>query len=78
MHRMLDPSLHVGDDPAGVALVPSPVQRLGGDAELDDEIVGQILRLGLAALFLPQADQRRLVRAYYDPGVRATEEIAAV
>jgi hypothetical protein len=75
---MLNPALDVGDDAPGVALVPSTVERLGGDAELDDEIVAQILRLGLAALFLPQADQRRLVPAHDDPGVRAADKVAAV
>ena len=38
-HRMLDPALDVGDGAPGVALVPGSVERLGGDAELDDEIV---------------------------------------
>ena len=38
----------------------------------------QILRLGLAALFLPEPDQRRLVRAHDDPGVRPADEVAAV
>ena len=76
--RVLNPALDVGDDPPRVALVPGPVERLGGDAELDDEIVAQILRLGLAALFLPQPDQRRLVRAHDDPGVGAADEAAAV
>ena len=62
MHRVLDPALDVGDDATGIALVPGPVQRLGGDAELDDQIVAEVLRLGLAPLFLPQADQRGLIR----------------
>ena len=75
---MLNPALDVGDDASGIALVPGSVERLGGDAELDDEIVAQILRLGLAALFLPQPDQRRLVSAHDDPGVRAADEVAAV
>ena len=61
---------------SGIALVPAPVERLGGDAELDDEVVAEILRLGLAALFLPQPDQRRFVRAHDDPRVRAADESA--
>ena len=61
MDRMLNPALDVGDDPSGIALIPAPVERLGGDAELDDEIVAEVLRLGLAALFLPQPDQRGFV-----------------
>ena len=35
-------------------LIPTPVQRLGDDAELNDEVFAQIkstMRLGLAALF---------------------------
>ena len=38
----------------------------------------QILRLGLAALFLPEPDQRRLVGAHDDPGVRSADELTAV
>ena len=66
------------DRASGVALVPGPVERLGGDAELDDEIVRQVFGFDLAALFLPQPDQRRLVWAHDDPGVRAADEVAAV
>jgi hypothetical protein len=55
---VLNPALDVGNDAPGIALVPGPVERLSGDAELDDEIVAQILWLGLAALLLPQADER--------------------
>ena len=39
MDRVLNPALDVGDGAPGVALVPGPVERLGGDAELDDEVV---------------------------------------
>ena len=55
-----------------------PVERLGGDAELGDKIVAEVLRLGLAALFLPQPDQRGFVRAHVDLRVRAAEEVAAI
>jgi hypothetical protein len=75
---MLDPALHVRDHAAGVALVPGPVERLGGDAELDHEIVRQVFGFDLAALFLPQTDQRRLVGAHDGPGVRAADEHPAV
>ena len=70
MDRMLNPALDVADDPSGIALVPGPVERLGGDAELDDQIVAEVRRLGLAALFLPQPDQRRFVSAH---DIRASE-----
>src|SRR5208337_4042201 len=61
-----------------VAFVPTPVERFGCDAKLDDEIVGEVLRLGLAALFLPQPDEGRLVGAHYDPRVRTADELATV
>jgi hypothetical protein len=78
VHRMLNPALNVGDDAPRVALIPSPVDRFGGDAELDDKIVAEIVRLDFAALFLPQPDQGRLVWAHNHPSVRAADEPAAV
>ena len=69
MHRVLNPALDVSDHAPSAPLVPGSVERLCGDAELDDEIVAQILWFGLAALFLPEPDQRRLVRAHNDPRV---------
>jgi hypothetical protein len=75
---MMNPALDVADDPSGIALIPSSVKRLGGDAELDDEFVAAVLGLSLAALFFPQPDERRFVRAHDDPGVRSADELAAV
>jgi hypothetical protein len=34
-------------------LIPAPVQVLGRKTELDDEVARKVLRLDLAALFLP-------------------------
>ena len=39
MDRMPDPALDVGNGAPRVALVPSPVEGLGSDAELDDQVV---------------------------------------
>jgi hypothetical protein len=78
MDWMLNPALDVGYGTLRVPFVPVPVQRFSGDAELDDEIIAEILWLALAALFPPEADQRRLVRAHDDPSVRAADEQAAV
>ena len=50
---MTPPLLDIGDDPPGIGLVPAPVELLGGEAELHDEIAGQVLRLDFAALFPP-------------------------
>ena len=55
-------------------LVPAPVEVLGDDAELDDEVAGQVLRLDLAALFPPEPEQGGLVVAHDDPGVGAADE----
>jgi hypothetical protein len=53
---MKDLALHIGDDLAGVLLVPVPVQALGHSPELDQEVTRQILGLQLAPLFLPEAE----------------------
>ena len=56
----------------------SPIEGLGHDAELDDEVAGKVLRLDLAALFPPEAEQGGLVVAHDDAGVGAADEVAAV
>ena len=60
-----------------IALVPGAIEVLGGGPELDDEVAGQVLRLGLAAFLAPEADQGGLIVAHDDPGVRAANEGAA-
>ena len=50
---MEDPLLDVGDDLPGIGLVPAPIEVLGGQAQLDDEVAREVLRLDLAALFPP-------------------------
>jgi len=49
------PALLVLQHLAGVRLEPASIEVLGRDAELDDEVLGQVHRLGLAALLLPKA-----------------------
>src|SRR5215472_5324760 len=71
---MPDLPLYVRKDLASIGLIPAPVQVFGRQSQLDKEIAGQVLRFGLAALFAPKADQRRLVIAHDDPGVRAADE----
>jgi hypothetical protein len=46
-----NPLLDVGDGLSGAALVTSPIKSLGGDAELDDQILRKISWGDLAALF---------------------------
>src|SRR3984885_16116874 len=78
MDRVPSPALNVRYGPPSIALVPRPVQRLGGDAQLDDKVVAQILWLGPPRLFLPEPDQPRLVGAHDDSRLRAAEELPAV
>ena len=78
LDRMKDLPLHVGDDLAGIALVPVPVEVLGHGAELDDQVGGQVLGLDFAAFFPPEPEQGGLVIAHDDPGVRAADEGAAI
>ena len=75
---MLDPSLHVLDDVPGVAFKPAPIEVLCNRTKLDDQIIGKILRLDLAALLPPQTDQHRLIAAHDHPGVGATDERTAL
>ena len=51
---MPDLPLDVRDDLTGIGLVPAPVQLLGGEAELDDEVAGEVFRLDFAAFLPPQ------------------------
>ena len=62
-------ALDIGQDLPGIGLVPAPIEVLGDDPELDDEIAGEVLRRDLASLFAPQPQQSRLVIAHDDPGV---------
>ena len=50
------------------------IEGLGHDAELDDEVAGEVLGLDLAALFPPQANQGGFVIAHDDAGVRAADK----
>src|SRR2546430_2483231 len=74
---MLDPALDVGNAPAGVALVPGAIEFFGGGPELHDQVAGQVLRRGLAAFLLPEANQGSFIAPHNDPSVRAADEGAA-
>ena len=74
---MADLPLDVRNYLARIGLVPVPIKLLGHHPELDDEIVGQVLWFGLAALLTPQARQRNFIVAHDDPGVRTANEGAA-
>jgi hypothetical protein len=52
-HRMPQPMLDAFDCLPGIALIPMSVERFGRQAELDDEVAGQVLRFGLTAFLAP-------------------------
>jgi hypothetical protein len=66
---VLNPALDVLDDLAGVALEPLPIEGLGYDPKLHDEVGGEVLGLDLASLFLPEPKQGCFIIAHNDPGI---------
>jgi hypothetical protein len=48
--EIADPALDVLDGMPGRALVPAPIEGLGGYPELDDEVIRVVWRLRLTAL----------------------------
>ena len=77
-HRMPQPMLDAFDCLPGIAFVPMAVEGLGHKAELDDEVAGQVLRLGLAPFLAPEADQGGFVAAHDDLGIRAADKRPAL
>ena len=75
---MHEPVLNAFDGLPGVALEPMPVEGFRHYAELDDEVAGEVLRLGFAPFFAPEADQGSFIAAHNDPGVRAADETSAI
>src|SRR5262249_20806789 len=72
--RVLDEALHVADVPARVALVPDSIELFGCRPELDNQVPGQALWVGLTAFLAPETDERRLIVANDDAGIRTTDE----
>ena len=52
--RMAHLLLDIRDDIACVDLVPTSIELLSRQAELDDEVAGKVLRFAFAPLFTPQ------------------------
>jgi hypothetical protein len=63
------PSLYIFKPMAGAFLVPMPVEELGHDPELDDEIAREVLLVDLAALLPPESEQGIFVIAHDDAGI---------
>src|SRR5262249_39711106 len=74
---MPNPALDVFDDLPSRALVPAPIEGFSCEPKLNDEIVGIIGRLRLAALLPPQPDESLFIIAHDNAGIRATEKSSA-
>ena len=61
--RMTDLALNIRKNLTGVSLIPAPVQVLGREAQLDDEVARQVLGLDLASFLLPKTEECRFVAA---------------
>ena len=59
---------------AGVGLIPMPIEGLGHDPELDNEVPRQVLRLGLAPFLPPEPEEGGFVALHNDPGIRAADK----
>jgi hypothetical protein len=67
-----NPVLDALNGVARVAREPGPIEVFRGQAELYNQIAGQIFRLDLTALLTPEAKQRFFIGPHDDPGVRAS------
>lgn len=76
--RMSDRPLDTLDGVATLALVQPSIEVLGDAAELDDQIVAEVQRKSLSALFAPEPDQLVPIFPHDDPGVGSAYEAAAI
>ena len=77
-HRVTEPMLNAFNDLPSLALIAVPVEGFGREAELDDEVAGKVLRLGLAALLAPKLEEGGLVVPHDEAGTRAADETPAL
>ena len=75
---MLDLALHVDNNLIGIALEPAPIKLFGYGAELNDEIVREVLGFDLAALLAPQTKEGSFILPHNNPRVRSADETAPV
>jgi hypothetical protein len=64
-----DVALDICEDLLGVGLIPAPVQVLGRNTKLNNEIAGQVLGFDFAPLLSPEPKKGNLVLAHNDVGV---------
>jgi hypothetical protein len=76
--RMPDSPLDIDKYLPGIGLIPAPIEVLGHNPKLDQEIAGQVRRFDLAPLFPPEPHERTLIIAHNDSGIRAADEITVL
>src|SRR6516164_4784302 len=75
---MPNAALNIFDPVPCIAFEPMPIELLGCDPKLDDEVAGEVLWLDLAPLLAPETAERCLIVAEDDPGVGAADKRAAI
>src|SRR5664279_2124481 len=70
--------LHRSQPVTGVALIPMPVELLGDEAQLDDQLARKVRRLDFTALFAPKAEESGFVAPHNDPSVGAADKAAPI
>jgi hypothetical protein len=66
--------LDVRNHVPGIGRVPVPIEVVGHDPELDNEIARQVFEFDLAPRLPPQAEEGLFIIAHDDPGVRAADK----
>ena len=71
---MANSALDIRKGLTGIALEPVPIEGLGHDPKLDNEVSGEVLGLDFAPLFAPEPDKSGFVLAHDYAGVGAADE----
>jgi len=71
---MPDPALDVLERSTGIALEPVPIERLGHNPQLDDQVFGEVFGFDFATFFPPEPDESGFVLAHDNPRIGATDE----
>jgi hypothetical protein len=77
-NRVANSLLDIGNHLASIGLIPTAVEIFGSEAELDEQIAGEVLRLYFASFLAPEADEGGFINAHDDPGIRTADKGPAV
>jgi hypothetical protein len=71
-----DLALNIRKHLPGIGLIPVPVQLLGRNTKLNNEIAREVFGLDFTPLFLPQPEEGGLIGTHNDPSIRPADEVA--